>query len=207
MDIKDLEMTEIDWKLIPLFMQFEDVNTILQSHLELSFKMYKNELNSIKQEEEKYTQEIKRKERENPDFFSSFEDDDEYFYISYKNLETFYVEQMKLLINHFAECFENIWVTTKQTLQKLDIYSKKLQVDYEYIRNKTDFNEVRLIYNCIKHDNCKVSEELNKSYPEYTLGNEIKLDEELLWNLKDITVTACSELNKKLKAYLQALGH
>lgn len=205
MDAKELEMTEKDWKLMPLFMQFEDVNNILQSHLELSFKMYKNELNNIKAEEEKYNQDIKKLEIENPNFLNDFDPDEEYFYISYKNLKNFYFEQMKLLVNHFAEYFENMWVTTKDTLQKLELYSKKLHESYEYIRNKTEFNEVRLIYNCIKHDNCKVSEELSKAYPKYSLGNNIELDEELLWNLKDITVIACNELRKQLNTYIQAL--
>ena len=198
-------MTEKDWKLIPLFMQFEDINNILQSHLELSFRMYKNELNNIKAEEEKYAQDIKRLEFENPEVLTDFDPDEEYFYISYKNLDIFYFEQMKLLVNHFAESFENMWVTTKETLQKLEIYSKKLQDSYEYIRNKTEFNEVRLIYNCIKHGNCKVSEELKKAYPKYKTGNEIELNEELLWNLKDITVKACVELRKQIQAYILAL--
>lgn len=205
MGIKDLEMKEEEWKLIPLFMQFEDVNNILQSHLELSIQMYRNEYDCIKKDEEKYDIEIQRIKIEKPELLNDFEPNDEEFYLRYTNLEKFYSEQKKLLVNYFTEYFENIWVLTKNTLVKLEMYSSKLKNDYEYIWNKSDFNEVRLINNCIKHCNFKVSDELHKSYPKYITGDEIVLDEELLWNLKDKSVAACNELNKKLKAYLQAL--
>lgn len=202
MKIEKYDMKETDWKIIPLLMKLDDVNFILETHLTLSITMYEEEYKRIKDKEDEYIREIKLLENQLQtnqvvqDKIACENYYEEELYEKHLGLDNFYEQQKKLLVNFFAEYFENMWVIIKKELQNLDIYIPKVQSTYEIIRNKTDFNEVRLINNCIKHQDSIVGEELNKAFPQYILGNKIELNEEILFELKDKTVIACNKLKE-----------
>ena len=61
---------------------------------------------------------------------------------------------------------------------------------------------VRLINNCIKHNDSKVSDDLSRKFPgEYTKNDEIDINPELVYELLEITVNAIRKFNKLFNQY------
>ena len=61
---------------------------------------------------------------------------------------------------------------------------------------------VRLINNCIKHNDSKVSDDLSRKFPgEYTKNEEIDINPELVYELLEITVNAIRKFNKLFNQY------
>ena len=65
-----------------------------------------------------------------------------------------------------------------------------------------DMLKVRLINNCIKHNDSKVSDDLSRKFPgEYTKNDEIDINPELVYELLEITVNAIRKFNKLFNQY------
>ena len=61
---------------------------------------------------------------------------------------------------------------------------------------------VRLINNCIKHNDSKVSDDLSRKFlGEYTKNDEIDINPELVYELLEITVNAIRKFNKLFNQY------
>ena len=62
--------------------------------------------------------------------------------------------------------------------------------------------KVRLINNCIKHNDSKVSKALNEVYSkEFIIDDELKIDQKLVYELLEITIKSIEKFTKLFNKY------
>lgn len=86
-----------------------------------------------------------------------------------------YVETESLLKDHVLKKIPNALEGKRSSMEKL---LRNLPFDLEHVSGHKYFTELRLINNCIKHDNGIVSKRLAKVLPNYKVGQKLtKLEE------------------------------
>lgn len=106
-----------------------------------------------------------------------------------------------MLINFFVETFEGLKKNVGDKLKKEKMETTTLD-RLVYASADDDMLKVRLINNCIKHNDSKVSDDLSRKFPgEYTKNDEIDINPELVYKLLEITVNAIRKFNKLFNQY------
>ena len=106
-----------------------------------------------------------------------------------------------MLINFFVETFEGLKKNVGDKLKKEKMETTTLD-RLVYAPADDDMLKVRLINNCIKHNDRKVSDDLSRKFPgEYTKNDEIDINPELVYELLEITVNAIRKFNKLFNQY------
>lgn len=106
-----------------------------------------------------------------------------------------------MLINFFIETFEGLKKNVGDKLKKEKMETTTLD-RLVYAPADDDMLKVRLINNCIKHNDSKVSDDLSRKFPgEYTKNDEIDINPELVYELLEITVNAIRKFNKLFNQY------
>lgn len=106
-----------------------------------------------------------------------------------------------MLINFFVETFEGLKKNVGDKLKKEKMETTTLD-RLVYAPADDDMLKVRLINNCIKHNDSKVSDDLSRKFPgEYTKNDEIDINPELVYELLEITVNAIRKFNKLFNQY------
>ena len=109
-----------------------------------------------------------------------------------------------MLINFFVESFEGLKKKVGDKLKKsgFEINSLKSQVFEPCLE---DMKKVRLINNCIKHNDSKVSKDLTDVYPtEFKIDEELKINKTLVYELLEITIKSIEKFTKLFNQYYRS---
>lgn len=124
---------------------------------------------------------------------SFFEDQNSY-------VELFYEEEIKLMIFLLAKTFENNRTCCKRQIKDSYLEKYKKEID-NYFKDSLQkrLKELYLIYNCFKHNDDCVSEELAAAFSKYKLGKKIKVTETDVYNYYNILATELKDIYFKIE--------
>lgn len=107
----------------------------------------------------------------------------------------------KMLINFFFETFEGLKKRIIDRLKKDGIDPSNFKI-HVFEPTLPDLTKLRLINNCIKHNDCIVSEDLHNQYPlEYVKNAQITIDAKLVYELLNITQNAINKISELFNHY------
>lgn len=111
------------------------------------------------------------------------------------------VKSLTVIFILSVETFEGLKKNVGDKLKKEKMETTTLD-RLVYAPADDDMLKVRLINNCIKHNDSKVSDDLSRKFPgEYTKNDEIDINPELVYELLEITVNAIRKFNKLFNQY------
>ena len=126
---------------------------------------------------------------------------DEYFEEQINQIADYENALRKMLINFMFETYENLKKMVGDKFKIINLYIKPIKLFFD--NNKNSITKVELINNCIKHNNTKVSKELEDKYPNiFKFDEEIILDKQLLMELLNITNINIDKFITLLKNYI-----
>ena len=210
-------MNNIDWKafetnmsLMLINMKLESLPTDLEKLVDKSYELADNAEKDLKKESEKTFADIEKmpeviEETSDGEPFCEknwIESQAEDYFCEQNGIIELYNKSINLmLINFFVETFEGIKKNAGDKLKKEKMETTTLD-RLVYAPADDDMLKVRLINNCIKHNDSKVSDDLSRKFPgEYTKNDEIDIDPELVYELLEITVNAIRKFNKLFNQY------
>ena len=205
-------MNNIDWKafetnmsLMFINMKLESLPTDLEKLVDKSYELADNAEKDLKKESEKTFADIEKMPEvieETSDGEPFYEKDwiesqaEDYFCEQNGIIELYNKSINLMLINFFVETFEGLKKNVGDKLKKEKMETTTLD-RLVYAPADDDMLKVRLINNCIKHNDSKVSDDLSRKFPgEYTKNDEIDINPELVYELLEITVNAIRKFNK-----------
>ena len=210
-------MNNIDWKafetnmsLMFINMKLESLPTDLEKLVDKSYELADNAEKDLKKESEKTFADIEKMPEvieETSDGEPFYEKDwiesqaEDYFCEQNGIIELYNKSINLMLINFFVETFEGLKKNVGDKLKKEKMETTTLD-RLVYAPADDDMLKVRLINNCIKHNDSKVSDDLSRKFPgEYTKNDEIDINPELVYELLEITVNAIRKFNKLFNQY------
>ena len=210
-------MNNIDWKafetnmsLMLINMKLESLPTDLEKLVDKSYELADNAEKDLKKEAEKAFADIEKMPEvieETSDGKPFYEKDwiesqaEDYFCEQNGIIELYNKSINLMLINFFVETFEGLKKNVGDKLKKEKMETTTLD-RLVYAPADDDMLKVRLINNCIKHNDSKVSDDLSRKFPgEYTKNDEIDINPELVYELLEITVNAIRKFNKLFNQY------
>ena len=210
-------MNNIDWKafetnmsLMFINMKLESLPTDLEKLVDKSYELADNAEKDLKKEAEKTFADIEKMPEvieETSDGEPFYEKDwiesqaEDYFCEQNGIIELYNKSINLMLINFFVETFEGLKKNVGDKLKKEKMETTTLD-RLVYAPADDDMLKVRLINNCIKHNDSKVSDDLSRKFPgEYTKNDEIDINPELVYELLEITVNAIRKFNKLFNQY------
>ena len=210
-------MNNIDWKafetnmsLMLINMKLESLPTDLEKLVDKSYELPDNAEKDLKKESEKTFADIEKmpeviEETSDGEPFCEkdwIESQAEYYFCEQNGIIELYNKSINLmLINFFVETFEGLKKNVGDKLKKEKMETTTLD-RLVYAPADDDMLKVRLINNCIKHNDSKVSDDLSRKFPgEYTKNDEIDINPELVYELLEITVNAIRKFNKLFNQY------
>lgn len=210
-------MNNIDWKafetnmsLMLINMKLESLPTDLKKLVDKSYELADNAEKDLKKESEKTFADIEKmpeviEETSDGEPFCEknwIESQAEDYFCEQNGIIELYNKSINLmLINFFVETFEGLKKNVGDKLKKEKMETTTLD-RLVYAPADDDMLKVRLINNCIKHNDSKVSDDLSRKFPgEYTKNDEIDINPELVYELLEITVNAIRKFNKLFNQY------
>ena len=210
-------MNNIDWKafetnmsLMLINMKLESLPTDLEKLVDKSYELPDNAEKDLKKESEKTFADIEKmpeviEETSDGEPFCEknwIESQAEDYFCEQNGIIELYNKSINLmLINFFVETFEGLKKNVGDKLKKEKMETTTLD-RLVYAPADDDMLKVRLINNCIKHNDSKVSDDLSRKFPgEYTKNDEIDINPELVYELLEITVNAIRKFNKLFNQY------
>lgn len=210
-------MNNIDWKafetnmsLMLINMKLESLPTDLEKLVDKSYELADNAEKVLKKEAEKTFADIEKmpeviEETSDGEPFCEknwIESQAEDYFCEQNGIIELYNKSINLmLINFFVETFEGLKKNVGDKLKKEKMETTTLD-RLVYAPADDDMLKVRLINNCIKHNDSKVSDDLSRKFPgEYTKNDEIDINPELVYELLEITVNAIRKFNKLFNQY------
>lgn len=210
-------MNNIDWKafetnmsLMLINMKLESLPTDLEKLVDKSYELADNAEKDLKKESEKIFADIEKmpeviEETSDGEPFCEknwIESQAEDYFCEQNGIIELYNKSINLmLINFFVETFEGLKKNVGDKLKKEKMETTTLD-RLVYAPADDDMLKVRLINNCIKHNDSKVSDDLSRKFPgEYTKNDEIDINPELVYELLEITVNAIRKFNKLFNQY------
>lgn len=210
-------MNNIDWKafetnmsLMLINMKLESLSTDLEKLVDKSYELAGNAEKDLKKEAEKAFADIEKmpeviEETSDGELFCEknwIESQAEDYFCEQNGIIELYNKSINLmLINFFVETFEGLKKNVGDKLKKEKMETTTLD-RLVYVPADDDMLKVRLINNCIKHNDSKVSDDLSRKFPgEYTKNDEIDINPELVYELLEITVNAIRKFNKLFNQY------
>lgn len=210
-------MNNIDWKafetnmsLMLINMKLESLPTDLEKLVDKSYELADNAEKDLKKESEKTFADIEKmpeviEETSDGEPFCEknwIESQAEDYFCEENGIIELYNKSINLmLINFFVETFEGLKKNVGDKLKKEKMETTTLD-RLVYAPADDDMLKVRLINNCIKHNDSKVSDDLSRKFPgEYTKNDEIDINPELVYELLEITVNAIRKFNKLFNQY------
>lgn len=210
-------MNNIDWKafetnmsLMLINMKLESLPTDLEKLVDKSYELADNAEKDLKKESEKTFADIEKmpeviEETSDGEPFCEknwIESQAEDYFCEQNGIIELYNKSINLmLINFFIETFEGLKKNVGDKLKKEKMETTTLD-RLVYAPADDDMLKVRLINNCIKHNDSKVSDDLSRKFPgEYTKNDEIDINPELVYELLEITVNAIRKFNKLFNQY------
>lgn len=210
-------MNNIDWKafetnmsLMLINMKLESLPTDLEKLVDKSYELADNAEKDLKKESEKTFADIEKmpeviEETSDGEPFCEknwIESQAEDYFCEQNGIIELYNKSINLmLINFFVETFEVLKKNVGDKLKKEKMETTTLD-RLVYAPSDDDMLKVRLINNCIKHNDSKVSDDLSRKFPgEYTKNDEIDINPELVYELLEITVNAIRKFNKLFNQY------
>lgn len=210
-------MNNIDWKafetnmsLMLINMKLESLPTDLEKLVDKSYELADNAEKDLKKESEKTFADIEKmpeviEETSDEEPFCEknwIESQAEDYFCEENGIIELYNKSINLmLINFFVETFEGLKKNVGDKLKKEKMETTTLD-RLVYAPADDDMLKVRLINNCIKHNDSKVSDDLSRKFPgEYTKNDEIDINPELVYELLEITVNAIRKFNKLFNQY------
>ena len=210
-------MNNIDWKafetnmsLMLINMKLESLPTDLEKLVDKSYELADNAEKDLKKESEKTFADIEKmpeviEETSDREPFCEknwIESQAEDYFCEQNGIIELYNKSINLmLINFFVETFEGLKKNVGDKLKKEKMETTTLD-RLVYAPADDDMLKVRLINNCIKHNDSKVSDDLSRKFPgEYTKNDEIDINPELVYELLEITVNAIRKFNKLFNQY------
>ena len=210
-------MNNIDWKafetnmsLMLINMKLESLPTDLEKLVDKSYELADNAEKDLKKVSEKTFADIEKMPEvieETSDGEPFYEKDwiesqaEDYFCEQNGIIELYNKSINLMLINFFVETFEGLKKNVGDKLKKEKMETTTLD-RLVYAPADDDMLKVRLINNCIKHNDSKVSDDLSRKFPgEYTKNDEIDINPELVYELLEITVNAIRKFNKLFNQY------
>ena len=210
-------MNNIDWKafetnmsLMLINMKLESLPTDLEKLVDKSYELADNAEKDLKKEAEKTFADIEKmpeviEETSDGEPFCEknwIESQAEDYFCEQNGIIELYNKSINLmLINFFVETFEGLKKNVGDKLKKEKMETTTLD-RLVYAPSDDDMLKVRLINNCIKHNDSKVSDDLSRKFPgEYTKNDEIDINPELVYELLEITVNAIRKFNKLFNQY------
>lgn len=210
-------MNNIDWKafetnmsLMLINMKLESLPTDLEKLVDKSYELPDNAEKDLKKESEKTFADIEKmpeviEETSDGEPFCEknwIESQSEDYFCEQNGIIELYNKSINLmLINFFVETFEGLKKNVGDKLKKEKMETTTLD-RLVYAPADDDMLKVRLINNCIKHNDSKVSDDLSRKFPgEYTKNDEIDINPELVYELLEITVNAIRKFNKLFNQY------
>lgn len=210
-------MNNIDWKafetnmsLMLINMKLESLPTDLEKLVDKSYELADNAEKDLKKESEKTFADIEKmpeviEETSDGEPFCEknwIESQAEDYFCEQNGIIELYNKSINLmLINFFVETFEGLKKNVGDKLKKEKMETTTLD-RLVYAPADNDMLKVRLINNCIKHNDSKVSDDLSRKFPgEYTKNDEIDINPELVYELLEITVNAIRKFNKLFNQY------
>lgn len=210
-------MNNIDWKafetnmsLMLINMKLESLPTDLEKLVDKSYELAGNAEKDLKKEAEKAFADIEKmpeviEETSDGELFCEknwIESQAEDYFCEQNGIIELYNKSINLmLINFFVETFEGLKKNVGDKLKKEKMETTTLD-RLVYAPADDDMLKVRLINNCIKHNDSKVSDDLSRKFPgEYTKNDEIDINPELVYELLEITVNAIRKFNKLFNQY------
>lgn len=210
-------MNNIDWKafetnmsLMLINMKLESLPTDLEKLVDKSYELADNAEKVLKKEAEKTFADIEKmpeviEETSDGGPFCEknwIESQAEDYFCEQNGIIELYNKSINLmLINFFVETFEGLKKNVGDKLKKEKMETTTLD-RLVYAPADDDMLKVRLINNCIKHNDSKVSDDLSRKFPgEYTKNDEIDINPELVYELLEITVNAIRKFNKLFNQY------
>lgn len=210
-------MNNIDWKafetnmsLMLINMKLESLPTDLEKLVDKSYELADNAEKDLKKEFEKTFADIEKmpeviEETSDGEPFCEknwIESQAEDYFCEQNGIIELYNKSINLmLINFFVETFEGLKKNVGDKLKKEKMETTTLD-RLVYAPADDDMLKVRLINNCIKHNDSKVSDDLSRKFPcEYTKNDEIDINPELVYELLEITVNAIRKFNKLFNQY------
>lgn len=212
-----MNKTDFDWKsyinnmtLMIINMDLEELPSNLEKLVEKSYEFAANAKKDLKNEAEKAASDIAKMPEiveytdegepycEKFDLESQAED---YFMEQGGIIEIYYKSINLMLINFLVESFEGLKKKVGDKLKQsgLEINSLKSLVFEPCLE---DMKKVRLINNCIKHNDSKVSKALNEVYSkEFIIDDELKIDQKLVYELLEITIKSIEKFTKLFNKY------
>lgn len=210
-------MNNIDWKafetnmsLMLINVKLESLPTDLEKLVDKSYELADNAEKDLKKESEKTFADIEKmpeviEETSDGEPFCEknwIESQAEDYFCEQNGIIELYNKSINLmLINFFVETFEGLKKNVGDKLKKEKMETTTLD-RLVYAPADDDMLKVRLINNCIKHNDSKVSDDLSRKFPgEYTKNDEIDINPELVYELLEITVNAIRKFNKLFNQY------
>ena len=210
-------MNNIDWKafetnmsLMLINMKLESLPTDLEKLVDKSYELADNAEKDLKKESEKIFADIEKmpeviEETSDGEPFCEknwIESQAEDYFCEQNGIIELYNKSINLmLINFFVETFDGLKKNIGDKLKKEKMETTTLD-RLVYAPADDDMLKVRLINNCIKHNDSKVSDDLSRKFPgEYTKNDEIDINPELVYELLEITVNAIRKFNKLFNQY------
>lgn len=210
-------MNNIDWKafetnmsLMLINMKLESLPTDLEKLVDKSYELADNAEKDLKKESEKTFADIEKmpeviEETSDGEPFCEknwIESQAEDYFCEENGIIELYNKSINLmLINFFVETFDGLKKNIGDKLKKEKMETTTLD-RLVYAPADDDMLKVRLINNCIKHNDSKVSDDLSRKFPgEYTKNDEIDINPELVYELLEITVNAIRKFNKLFNQY------
>lgn len=191
-------------------MKLESLPTDLEKLVDKSYELADNAEKDLKKESEKTFADIEKmpeviEETSDGEPFCEknwIESQAEDYFCEQNGIIELYNKSINLmLINFFVETFEGLKKNVGDKLKKEKMETTTLD-RLVYAPADDDMLKVRLINNCIKHNDSKVSDDLSRKFPgEYTKNDEIDINPELVYELLEITVNAIRKFNKLFNQY------
>lgn len=212
-----MDKTDFDWDayvnnmtLMIINIDLEELPSNLEKLFEKSYEFASNAEKDLKNEAEKAFAKIS-KMPENIEYTDdgepycekfNLESQAEDYFCEEGGIIALYTKSIDLmLINFFVESFEGLKKKVGDKLKEFgfDTNLLKLKVFEPCLE---DMKKVRLINNCIKHNDSKVSKQLNEVYPtEFIIDEELKINQKLVYELLEITIKSIKKFTELFNKY------
>ncbi len=210
-------MNDVVWEsvtknlsLMLIRMKLESLPTDLEKLVDKSYELAANAEKDLKKEAERAFADIEKmsavyEETVDGEPFCEkdwIESQAEDYYCEQSSIIELYNKSINLmLINLFVETFEGLKKDVGDKLKKEKIETNTLD-RLVYTPADVDMLKVRLINNCIKHNDGKVSAILSDKYPgEYKKNAELDISPELVYKLLEITMNSIQKFYKLFNQY------
>ena len=212
-----MDKSDFDWDayvknmtLMIINMDLEKLSGNLENLVEKSYEFAKNAYEVLKKEAEKAFADISKM----PDVVEYTDDGEPYcekfnlesqaedYFMEQGGIIEIYNKSIDLmLINFFVESFDGLRKKVGDKLKESGFETNSLKI-LVFEPCLEDIKKVRLINNCIKHNDSKVSKDLKEIYPaEFIINEELKINQELVYELLKITINSVEKFTKLFNQY------